>query len=497
MPHVPTTEQATVIEAARTVPDNILIRALAGAAKTSTLIMIAEALKPTTMLCLAFNKAIAMEMTERLPSNCTAQTLNSLGHRTWAEATGKRLVLDDAKCYKLLTAAVKRLGGLEQQLAYTEFADMLEAIKLGKTCGYIPTGAFPHGQGLMNDEEFFAQLDEIPSASAERLIRLVTTQSIQQAFDGTIDFNDQIFMPTLFPALFTSYPVTLVDEAQDLSAINHKMLKKLVRKNRIIAVGDENQAIYGFRGAHHDSMDLLRKTFSMKEFRLSITFRCAQRIVKEALWKAPHMLWRDGAPEGEVKILGDWGPELFDSLTNFAIICRNNAPLFSMAIKLLKAGRYPQLRGNDIGKYLVKVMKKLGPLTMSREEAFAALAAWELDKQKKNRNHEKLRDQVVCIEVFLAQGETLSDAIAYAEYLFLVSGPIQMMTGHKAKGLEFDEVFILDRHLIRPSDDARNQEKNLLYVCQTRARTKLTYLDTLNYTAGSTMAPSRRAMPIS
>jgi ATP-dependent exoDNAse (exonuclease V) beta subunit len=48
-----------------------------------------------------------------------------------------------------------------------------------------------------------------------------------------------------------------------------------------------------------------------------------------------------------------------------------------------------------------------------------------------------------------------------------------MMTGHKSKGLEFHEVFILDRELIRMD---RQQDQNLLYVMQTRSKERLTYI---------------------
>ncbi|MCL5460465.1 ATP-binding domain-containing protein, partial [Loigolactobacillus coryniformis] len=53
-----------------------------------------------------------------------------------------------------------------------------------------------------------------------------------------------------------------------------------------------------------------------------------------------------------------------------------------------------------------------------------------------------------------------------------MSGPIQLMTGHKSKGLEFDNVFILDKQLLREE----GQDKNLLYVMQTRAKETLTYI---------------------
>jgi ATP-dependent exoDNAse (exonuclease V) beta subunit len=47
------------------------------------------------------------------------------------------------------------------------------------------------------------------------------------------------------------------------------------------------------------------------------------------------------------------------------------------------------------------------------------------------------------------------------------------MTGHKAKGLEFDVVYHLDRHLIRLGEE---QEDNLRYVIDTRAKDELYYI---------------------
>src|SRR5690606_36910826 len=99
----PTEEQAACIEAARSTTDNLIISALAGAAKTSTLVMISEAVRTPT-LCLAFNKRIAAEMKQRLPSHCEAMTLNSLGHRVWGRSIGRRLVVNTRKNYEILTS---------------------------------------------------------------------------------------------------------------------------------------------------------------------------------------------------------------------------------------------------------------------------------------------------------------------------------------------------------------------------------------------------------
>lgn len=469
--HAPTPEQQLIIDAAVNTSDNLIVSALAGAAKTTTLVMVAQALHTQQILCLAFNKKIATEMTERLPSNCQAMTLNSLGHRTWAEAIGRKVILEKDKNFKILTNLIKDLPKSEQTLAYGEFADTLKAIESGKSAGYIPTGHFPNAKRLMDDDEFFSWLEDEPSALQEKLIRDVTLESIAQGLKGTIDFSDQILLPTVFPSMFPSFPVVLIDEAQDLSALNHATLRKLAKK-RLIAVGDSNQAIYGFRGAHEDSMSKMKTEFNMKELTLSVSFRCPISVVEAARWRAPHMQWPSWAKDGTVETKDRWSQA--DVPQTAAIICRNNAPLFSMAIKLLKNKRYPQIIGNDLGKYLIKILKKFGKSSIPQEEVLIQIALWVEEKLKKSRTPQKVHDQADCLRIFAMEGETLGDATAYAEHLFNSQGPILLMTGHKAKGLEFDTVFFLDEHLI---DIEQGQEKNLRYVIQTRSKNELYYVN--------------------
>lgn len=473
----PTPEQEACIIAARDTTDNLLISALAGAAKTSTLVLIAEALPKVEMLCLAFNKRIATEMQQRLPTNCKAMTLNSLGHRAWMDAVGTRLVLNDKKNYEILRDLVDKIEDPEdKKAAFDKFADILRAVASGKTAGYVPDHpAFKKAKPLMRDEEYFEWLDEEPSDLEWYLIRETSIRSMKRALKGEIDFDDQLLMPTVFFAFFPRYPLVLVDETQDLSALNHAMLRKIVRK-RLIAVGDECQSIYGFRGAHQDSMNRIKKEFSMTELTLSISFRCPTSVVEEARWRAPHMKWPEWAKPGEVRRLTKWGVD--DIPDEAAIICRNNAPLFNMAIKLLRNGRYPQLIGMDIGKSLLKHMKKLGPADTPQGELFEKIAAWQETKEKKSRNRGSVRDQAECMRIFARQGRNLGEAIAYAEHLLQRHGPIQLMTGHKSKGLEFDHVFILDKELVRMGEA---QDRNLMYVMQTRAKQTLTYVDTENF----------------
>lgn len=469
----PTEEQVAILDACRSTSDNLLIGALAGAAKTSTLVRIAAALPSTPIMCLAFNKRIATEMKERLSSNCSAKTLNGLGHQIWWQSLGKKLTIEEDKMYNILSFLVDELQGQQKSEAFTLFSETLKACKEAKTAGYIPK-VFGNEKRLMTEADLFAWMDEEPTALQEDLIIKASTISARQAFEGRIDFNDQILLPVVYPVSFEKFspPLIMVDEAQDLSALNHAMLRKLVRR-RLIAVGDPRQAIYGFRGAHENSMELLREVFSMQEYALTMTFRCAKSIVEEARWRAPAITCPETAQEGSVTHhLSKWDEDLLPR--NAAVICRNNAPLFALALRLMKAGRMPQILGADIGKGLLKVMKKLGGDATTSADAETILNEWANEKLGKSRDPSRIHDQVECIRVFLDQAPTLSGAIAFAQHLFSSEGPIKLMTGHKSKGLEFDHVFILDRGLIRMNQD---QDRNLLYVMQTRAKLTLTYVN--------------------
>jgi DNA helicase-2/ATP-dependent DNA helicase PcrA len=278
----PTPEQLAIVDCARSTTDNILVNALAGAAKTSTLVLIAEAIPETQILCLAFNKRIADEMQERLPSNCKAMTLNSLGHRTWSEATGRRLRIESGKTYLIMKEVIDRHP--DKNVLYESFAELMRIVDFGKSCGYIPTGNYEKAKRLMDDDDFFNHIEQKLSPVEIEVVREATLISLKQAFEGICDYNDQILMPTIFHGAFPRYPLVLVDEAQDLSALNHATLRKMIGTRRLIAVGDPNQAIYGFRGAHQDSMAALKNEFNMTEMHLSISFRCPKAVVRHAHW---------------------------------------------------------------------------------------------------------------------------------------------------------------------------------------------------------------------
>lgn len=485
MSHTPTLEQSAIVSAVKETDDNILVQALAGAAKTSTLELIARAIPATQMLCLSFNKKIAVEMQSRMPDNCTVMTLNSLGHRVWAESMGRRrLRIDSGKIYSIVKQYIESLSAEERGPLYDNMGELMKLISFGKQCGYVPTSfstKLPFKpKPLMSDDEFFEHIDQELSDFEMDLIIEATNISIKLALEEAfLDYDDQIFMPTIFPATFPRFPLILVDEAQDLSSLNHAMLQKLVKK-RIIAVGDSNQAIYGFRGAHENSMSLLRERFSMKTFTLSISFRCAQKIVEAARWKAPNMKYPDWAKEGKVSKLTSW--KASDLAEDAMIICRNNAPLFSTAIRLIKNGRSCELDGRDVVNYLIKIMKKFGSSDLPQSEVLIAIDRWLAEQMEKTKERAwgGLEDRAECMRIFARESTDLGGACAYATHISQLHSPLKLMTGHKSKGLESDIVYFLDEKLVKKNE----QDPNLRYVIQTRAKSELIYINSTDFVHG-------------
>lgn len=469
----PTDEQLDILNNVENTPSNILINALAGTGKTTTLEMIASADQSKPHLYLVFNKKNATEAEARLPATTTVRTFNSLGHRIWSDQIGKRIAIDPKKVGNILRGIIDEVKGKDEKgFIWDSYSLIVDSVARAKALGYVPEGKFEQAKRLCSQSKFHQELDEEPDDLASDLIDAVLTRSITQAYSGTCDFNDQIYMPAVFGGTFPKFPVVLVDEYQDLNAVNHAMLERLVQRktssSRLIGVGDRWQNIYGFRGAKSSGMDEAQTHYSMTPLDLSVSFRCPSEIVKYARWRVPHFKWiKEG---GHAEVLKD-GIQAGDFPQDAAIICRNNAPLFKLGMLLLGAGRSITIAGSDIGPRLISIMRKLGPESLSRSQLLVFIAEWREEKLAKSSK--TAADLADCMQVFASHGTDLGAAIRYAEHLFAQRGSLQLLTGHKAKGLEFDTVYHLDSFLHRDNI----QDDNLRYVVQTRSRDRFYEID--------------------
>ena len=465
----PTEEQAAIIHAATSTSDNLMLNALAGTGKSSTLKMIDRAIKTKPALYLVFNRRNADEATSsgEFADTTTIRTFNSLGHRIWAAYCAGKVVLDARKTNTLFKEMVDGLTKTEAKIVWSYYQIVSDGVSKAKAIGYVPEGIYPAAKRLATADQLTAAMDEPPDEHAQEIIDSILTESIKRAYKGLIDYNDQIYMPALFGGTFPRFPLVLVDEYQDQSPVNHQMLERLAGKSRLIGVGDPWQNIYGFRGAKAGGMEQAVERYQMASLDLSVSFRCSQAIVEAARWRVPHFKWMKAG--GHVNTANMFrGTDFADDST---IICRNNAPLLRLAFRLLSLGKSVNVMGSDIGPRLVGIMKKFGNESMRREAVFAAIETYR--EEKVLAGSKSASDLADCMRVFADHGDTLGTAISYAEHLFKQTGTIRLLTGHKSKGLEFENVFFLDPWLLSDSE----QDKNLRYVIITRSQNSLVMLD--------------------
>jgi ATP-dependent DNA helicase UvrD/PcrA len=466
----PTDEQLAILDADRA-GGNLMINALAGTGKSATLKLLDKAHRKTeSRLYLVFAKRNQLEAIEaqkagEFDDRTIIKTFNGLGHGVWAKEILSPINLDKQKNRTLWRLMLDEMSRDDVSDAWRVYSVVMDGWEKAKALGYIPKG-IKIGTPLIDRTTFHNSMDERPSEYAADLIDQMLRESIRRAYEGHIDFNDQIYMPALFGGAFPRFPRVMVDEYQDQSPVNHALLARMVR-GRIIGVGDPNQNIYGFRGAKAGGMAAAVETYSMTELPLSASFRCPSEIVKAAQWRVPNFRWTKTG--GEVNDLERMdGRDFADDST---IICRNNAPLLRLAFRLISAGRSVSVVGSELGPRLVAIMKKLGDPMMSRAKAVDAIEHWR--EERLLMNSKSANDLADCMRIFAEHGDRLSTMISYAEHLFKQQGTIRLMTGHKSKGLEFDRVYFLDQALC----DSREQDRNLRYVIQTRSQNILNTID--------------------
>ena len=124
--------------------------------------------------------------------------------------------------------------------------------------------------------------------------------------------------------------------------------------------------------------------WSMDTLNLTTSFRCPAAVTDLAQARAPDMTAPEWAKPGSVTLHGTWSlASLPDQCT---VICRNNAPLFRLAMQLIKARRRPHLAGRDILKQLHSKMKRLGHVDIRNPQLLVEIESWYQRERKRFRD---------------------------------------------------------------------------------------------------------------
>lgn len=483
--------------------DNVLIDARAGSGKTSTLVEACRRLpKKTGSLYLAFNKSVQMELSRRLPKGVETKTLNALGHRCWAShvrRSNRFAVLDLAKNKTARLCSGILVGARAAELKPT----LIKLVGLAKNYGIVPEGG-PR-EGLMPDNEeswrflierFGLQTFALEGLEdpTERLIQ-AARQVLYLSMDEhlMIDFDDQLWLPFVYDVPSEKYRRVFVDEAQDLSPLQHDLVARVLDPlGSVAVVGDKHQAIYGFRGAVSGSIDALGQRFGCESYPLHVTYRCPKAVVKAANAFVPDLEPLPDAPDGVVDDRLHYFPGVASDLTmgeggSVLVVCRTKAPIVRSAIRFFKDRRPFKILIPDLYASLVGLVGRLSSGTnASRAELLEGVKAWVAEeKAELEENPDDMRlDHVM--DTYQVVTALLSECEDFKGFKSLVwqlrecgtqEGAVTLASIHKAKGLEADHVWLLEPHLIPhprcTQDWEREQENNSAYVAITRSKRTL------------------------
>ena len=458
---------------------NAAVNAVAGSGKTTTILWACEAIpKGQTCLFLCFNRSVALTLREKAPPGVQAVTLNAIGNRYLRRHYGG-YELDAKKTVQLYREHCADHDQSEN--ARLNGAVAMRLVRQIKALGLY--GPLLTRKAM--DEALDDLSDEVDAAAADRTIvkRLafeLTNLSLEQT--SKFDFDDQLWIPVAKNLPGPAFHWIVVDEAQDLSPVQLALVRRLLRPDgRLLAVGDERQAIYGFRGADPASLRNLATTFEAGFLPLTTTYRCARHIVSLAQEIVPYIQAAPGARPGKVSFV-PVADEPFAGRETL-ILCRYNAPLVKAAYRWAAAGVSVKLAGaQELARKLRATFDAFGiPRTVPAYRVAGILRDRLEDWAREGRQHtaayESLLDQWGSVEEFGQHCVTAGCILEAAERLAGMPGAdLTLSSIHRAKGLEADRVVLLYGDFVlnsRAEGWRLEQEWNLLYVAITRARHEL------------------------
>jgi len=337
-------------------PADMLILAGAGSGKTRVLVhriawlMEVEGIAPWGILAVTFTNKAAKEMRGRIEelqgsalSNMWIGTFHGIAHRLlrthYAEAKLPEnfQILDSDDQYRLVRRVIKSMNLDEKQWAPKHVQWYING---NKDEGLRPENIDTHGD-----------------YNQKKLCEIY--QTYQQTCDraGLVDFAELLLRahrlwvenPELLKHYQNRFRTILVDEFQDTNNIQYAWLRLLAApSNNMIIVGDDDQSIYGWRGANVQNIQhFLRDYPQAKTIRLEQNYRSTGNILKAAnavidnnQGRLGKELWTEGV-DGEpislyagfneldearfvVSRIKDWQTQGY-ALSDCAILYRNNA----------------------------------------------------------------------------------------------------------------------------------------------------------------------------
>ena len=490
--------------AAEAVRGPVCILAGAGSGKTTTITrrigqqVATEAFAPGRIMAVTFTDKAAGELKQRLAvlgvSGVRASTFHSAALR------------------QLRHFAPEAVGRIlpSKALALRQIANSLPAPYKFRPAGDLATEI----EWAKNRRISPARYDDRdPPIPLDLMQRVYREYEQRKSAEGLVDFEDLLELTVrlfedsaevreTFRAQYRSFTV---DEVQDVNLLQQELLDLwLGEREDLCVVGDDYQSIYGFTGASPDYLLAMPERFPHAlVVRLEENYRSTPQVLALANRLVPNLggaekTLRSVLPDGEQPVVRPFPtPEdegaaivaelraLACPLEEVAILARTNARLTDFEELLHVAGipfQGSSLLERDATRRLTRRLERTAAPAAEAVRAAAVEAGWLERVPEKLGEREAVRQQDLARLVQLASVFD-GDAASFVEDLrrrFSSGGDgahgVNLLTLHRAKGLEFEAVFIprlQEKEL--PSKQARTpvelaEERRLLYVGMTRAK---------------------------
>ncbi len=522
-------------EAVLAVSGPVAILAGAGSGKTRVLsrrtaYAIATGVVPADQaLVVTFTDKAAGEMVERLRSlglpGVTARTFHA--HALSMLRFFWPLRHDGAPLPALLDSKAPILGRLARQLPghyrFTPAKDLADEIEWAKSRRIEPRAyeraATEAGREPPIPPDLFVRVFEGYERAKARADRMDFDDLLLQTVDLLEDDADAAETVRARKRWFS------VDEYQDTSPLQQRLLELWLGASRDLGVvGDEDQTIYSFTGASPafltsfaDRWPRARVVSLTRNYRSTPeVLELANRLIAADGRSKSLVATRDGGPvptisrhpsaEHELAALVAWiRARLAEGVapSEVAVLLRMNAQLAPIEEALTRAGVAYQVRGvrfydRPEVRAAIQALRRPALDAVGRGLAGAIRARWAdavgYAEDGDAVEGDEARERQASLETLVAIVEEVATADPGAEVATVIADlearaaheregsadGVNLLTYHRAKGLEWDAVFLpsleegtLPIRQARDAEDALAEERRLLYVGITRARVHL------------------------
>jgi len=271
-------------KAATHIDGALLILAGAGSGKTKTITtrlayLISLGIDPANTLTLTFTNKAASEMRER--------ALNMID----TNVSHPPLLLTFHKFGLLFLKLYIHLLNRDNNFIIIDMDDQRKILKQISTelpPNFMSKEISKYKNSFLTPDEVYAIAND---STYKKLAHIYEKYQKYLVENNLVDFDDLLLLTyeilnnnnDLSDEISQKYKYIMVDEYQDTNEIQLLLLKKLCKThNNICVVGDDDQSIYGFRGANHKNILDFEKDFNAKVIKLELNYRSTNQILNAA-----------------------------------------------------------------------------------------------------------------------------------------------------------------------------------------------------------------------